>query len=89
MHEETEMTKRTNRQYTLAARPQGAAKLSDFKLVVAEELADHFAPVARRSLDIHSVFQSLLAPAGYTRSGALDDLKEVAPKGRRTRRRAA
>ena len=27
------MTKRTNRQYTLAARPQGPAKLSDFKLV--------------------------------------------------------
>lgn len=27
------MTKLTNRRFTLAARPQGAAKLSDFKLV--------------------------------------------------------
>ncbi len=31
-----EMTKRTNRQHTLAARPQGLPKLSDFSLVVAD-----------------------------------------------------
>ena len=30
------MTDLVNRQFTLAARPQGAARLSDFKLVEAE-----------------------------------------------------